>query len=383
MAETRLTVLQMLPALESGGVERGTLEMARYLVERGHRSIVMSAGGRLVEQLRQEGSEHAAWDIGRKSPWTLRLVPRLRRFLRDNRVDILHLRSRMPGWVGYLAWKGMARDARPHLVTTVHGLYSVNRYSAVMVRGERVIAVSETVRDYIVRNYPAVDPGRIQVIFRGVAPGEFPRDFHPSRAWLATWQAQYPQLAGKRVLSLPGRITRLKGHEDFIRLIGALKAAGLAVHGLIIGGAAPDKRRYLDELARSVAAQGLAEDISFTGLRSDMREVFSQSDAVLALSTQPESFGRTTLEALALGVPVIGWDKGGVGEILARVFPAGRVDTGNVAQLEARVRQLLESGSRPGPIPDCFALDRMCAETLELYHALDEQCAVGGPSAKP
>jgi len=185
------------------------------------------------------------------------------------------------------------------------------------------------------------------------------------------------------LLTLPGRITRLKGHEDFIRLIGALKAAGLPVHGLIIGGAAPDKRRYLDELARSVAAQGLAEDISFTGLRSDMREVFSQSDAVLALSTQPESFGRTTLEALALGVPVIGWDNGGVGEILARVFPAGGVDTGDLAQLEARVRQLLESGSRPGPIPDCFALDRMCAETLELYHALDEQCAVGGSSAKP
>ncbi len=120
----RLTVVQLLPALESGGVERGTLEVGKYLVDHGHRSIVISAGGRMVEQLQREGSEHLTWDIGRKSLFTLlRYVGRLRRFLRDEKVDILHIRSRMPGWVGYLAWKGMDKSRRPRLVSTVDGLY--------------------------------------------------------------------------------------------------------------------------------------------------------------------------------------------------------------------------------------------------------------------
>ena len=77
----RLTVVQMLPALEGGGVERGTLEVGAELVRQGHRSIVISAGGRLLQQLRAEGSEHLAWDVGRKRLWTLRYVRRLRRYL--------------------------------------------------------------------------------------------------------------------------------------------------------------------------------------------------------------------------------------------------------------------------------------------------------------
>ena len=96
MAERPLTVLQLLPALESGGVERGTLELGAGLVRAGHRSLVISAGGQLVSRLTGQGSEHIEWPIGKKSLWTLRLVRRLRRLLRDNRVDILHARSRFP-----------------------------------------------------------------------------------------------------------------------------------------------------------------------------------------------------------------------------------------------------------------------------------------------
>jgi hypothetical protein len=97
----RLKVVQMLPALEGGGVEKGTLEVARYLVQHRHTSIVISAGGRLVEQLRREGSEHLDWDVGAKRLSALRWVFRVRRFLRETQPDILHLRSRLPAWIGY------------------------------------------------------------------------------------------------------------------------------------------------------------------------------------------------------------------------------------------------------------------------------------------
>ena len=218
----QLTVMQILPALESGGVERGTLEVAGALARAGHRSLVVSAGGRLVDRLLADGSEHIYLPVGRKSLTTLLQVRRLRHILQQERVDILHARSRLPAWVAWMAWRGMPAEGRPRFVTTVHGLYSVNRYSAIMTRGERVIAVSDTARQYILDNYPAVDSGRVVTIYRGVDPAEFPRGYRPDESWLAAWYGDYPFLQGRRILTLPARLTRLKGHEEFIRLIGAL-----------------------------------------------------------------------------------------------------------------------------------------------------------------
>ena len=140
-----LTVAQILPEMHSGGVEKGTLEVARALVEAGHRSIVISAGGRMVEALQGAGSEHIAMPVGRKGPTTLALIPKLRTLLRDNQVNVLHARSRVPAWLSVLALKRFGPQ-RPAFLTTVHGLYSVNRFSKVMTRGDRVVCVSQTVQ---------------------------------------------------------------------------------------------------------------------------------------------------------------------------------------------------------------------------------------------
>jgi glycosyltransferase involved in cell wall biosynthesis len=361
-----LTVLQMLPALESGGVERGTLEVGRALVAAGHRSLVMSGGGRLVEQLEREGSEHHAWPIGTKSLWTLRQVRSLRRFLVDHAVDIVHARSRMPAWVAWLALRGMDPMRRSSFVTTVHGLYSVNRYSAIMTRGEAVIAVSDTVRDYILASYPETPGTRITVIHRGVDPAEFPHGHQPTPEWRATFEAQFPNTVGKTLLTLPGRLTRLKGHEDFIELMRRLKKRGLPVHGLIVGGATSNKQRYLSKLRMRIRGLDLRDDITLTGSRADLKDIMAISRVVYSLSTQPESFGRTTLEALCLGVPVLGYDHGGVGEILARIHPDGQVETGNVNLLEMKTRALLDAP--PGVAEnDAFALRDMLSKTLDLY----------------
>ena len=157
-----MKVVQVLPALEGGGVEQGTLEVAQALTAAGHESLVVSKGGRLVDELEQGGSRHVAWDIGRKHPSTVLAARRFRRWLTEERPAILHARSRLPAWVCWLAWRGMPETARPRFVTTVHGLYSVNRYSAIMTRGERVIVVSDTARQYVEMNYPHADMGRVE-----------------------------------------------------------------------------------------------------------------------------------------------------------------------------------------------------------------------------
>ncbi len=365
----RLSVAQLLPALNGGGVERGTLEIARELVRRGHRSVVISAGGRLVPELLQEGSEHLAWPLGAKSPLTLRWVRPLRRWLAEQRIDILHVRSRLPAWIAWLAWRRMDPATRPRFVTTVHGLYSVSRYSAIMTRGERVIAVSETVRAYLRRHYPELPTERIHIIQRGVDPADFPYGYRPAPDWLVDWHRQYPQLRDVPILTLPGRLSRLKGHEEFIKLIARLRSTGRPVHGLIVGGSEPRRQAYADALRENVRSHSLDGIVLFTGHRADMREIYAVSTLVLSLSAQPESFGRTVLEALSLGRPVVAYAHGGVGEILDRLYPAGRVPPGDVETLVARVASLLDAPASVPPKPT-FPLQRMLDETLALYAAL-------------
>ncbi len=367
--ENTLTVLQLLPALESGGVERGTLEVARELVDRGHRALVMSAGGRMVPALLESGAEHFTWPIGEKSFKTLLLVGKLRKFLLEQKVDIIHVRSRVPAWIAYLAWRGMNPMTRPRFVTTVHGLYGVNRYSRIMARGEQVIAVSSTVRDYTLREYPETLPWRIQVIHRGVEGQDYPYGWKPGTAWQQAFFEQFPRAVGKLLVTLPGRITRLKGHEDFIELISRLKRRGLPVHGLIVGGASASKQRYLQKLRYRVRSMGMEADIGFTGQRDDLKNILAISNLVLSLSTQPESFGRTTLEALRLGVPTAGYDHGGVGEILRTIYPAGLLPLGSIDEACQRIALLLQN---PEPVPtgDFFPRQNMLDQTLALYEQL-------------
>ncbi len=370
LVSQQLTVLQVLPALEGGGVERGTLEVATYLVKRGHRSLVMSAGGRLVKQLVAEGSQHLCWPIGLKSLRTLFLIRALRRLFVEERVDVVHVRSRLPAWICYLAWRGMPAARRPRLVTTAHGFYSPGPYSAVMTRGETVIAVSDAVATYLQDNYGALDPALLRVIPRGVDPSRYHPTYQPSSDWLLRWQTQYPQLVHRRLLVLAGRLTRLKGQHDFIRLIGALRQEFPDIHGLIVGEADARHQPYLAELKAAVAAQGLTEYITFTGHRQDLREVFSVSALVLSLSTQPEAFGRTVLEALALGVPVVAHATGGVEEQLLAMFPAGRVRPGDQQGLLVACAGVLRERPRPAALPEKFIVDHMLASTLAIYEEM-------------
>lgn len=369
MATAKLTVLQVLPALESGGVEKGTLEVARALVQRGHRSLVMSAGGRLVNQLLAEGSEHFNWPIGVKSLKTLLLVSRLRQFFIDEKVDIVHVRSRLPAWIVYLAWKKMPLSLRPKLVTTVHGFYSVSWYSAIMTRGDTVIAVSDSIRQYIAENYPETDMGRVRVIHRGIDRNEYPYGYRPDEGWRQSWYEQYPLLKDNKVITLPGRITRLKGHEDFITVIKRLVDDGLPVMGLIAGGVDPRKKAYFEELQATVEQQRLSREIIFSGHRSDLKQVLAASDIVLSLTKQPESFGRTTLEALSMGVPVCGYSHGGVKEQLDLMLPEGNIALNNIEGLIGRIKAWLEQPPVVGQ-KHPFLLENMLDDTIAVYEQL-------------
>ncbi|MBW8810317.1 MAG: glycosyltransferase [Lysobacter sp.] len=326
----RLTVMQLLPALESGGVERSTLEIADALVRAGHRAIVVSAGGRLVPQLLASGAEHIELSIGRKSPSTLLHVFALRRLWAQLGVDLVHARSRLPAWIGLMAWRGLPESARPHWVTTVHGLNSPSRYSAVMTRGERVICVSNTVRDYVLQHYPDTDADTLRVIPRGIDPAAFARAPSPdpqARAWAASL---HPALAGDGpLLLLPGRGTRLKGHADALTLLAALRADGRDARLWLPGARASGREAYIAELEAQAQVLGIEQAIA----------------------------------------SVLGWNHGGVGELLARLPPRGAVAAFDQHALHSAACELLTQVSAPVDTM-AFSLRAMQEATLAVYAEL-------------
>ncbi|TGD71002.1 glycosyltransferase [Mangrovimicrobium sediminis] len=361
-----MTVLQVLPGLDSGGVERGTVDLARELVRRGHRSLVMSSGGRLQAQLEAEGSTHITYPVHRKSLASLWRVPGLRRELDELAPDVIHVRSRIPAWMVWLAVGKRPPGQRPALVSTFHGLYSVSRYSAIMGCGDRVIAISDCVRDYITGNYPQVDPARITRIHRGVDTAQFPAGFTPSPEWRDTFFADYPAARDKPLLLMPGRLSRWKGQLEFIELLARLRGANIACHGLVAGEGDPGKEAYREELVARAAELGIAGDLSFLGHRSDMAELYAVASVVCNLSQHAEPFGRTVIEALAVGTPVVAWNEGGPAESLRESLPAGLVTKGDMDALAAAVSGFLAAPPAVS-LPASFTLQAQVEATLAVY----------------
>ncbi|MFV8781253.1 glycosyltransferase [Microbulbifer sp. SA54] len=364
-----MKVIQLLPALNSGGVERGTLDLARALVSAGHESIVVSSGGRLVAQLEREGSRHIALPVHKKSLTSLRQVRPLRRLIQELQPDILHVRSRVPAWLTYLAWKKLSHKSRPRLVSTAHGLYSINRYSAIMAKAEQVIAISDCVKNYLLDNYRDYLHAEPETIYRGVDTSEFSPDIPSPAGWLDTTLEAFPALRSKRWLLLPGRLTRWKGQEDFIQLVAELAKSRSDIHGVVLGGAEKNKEHFAEELQVLAHRLGVAHRVSFVGHRSDIREWYRHAALVYNLSKKPEPFGRTVIEAAAMGTPIIGYDIGGPAESLRGCFPAGLVENGNLKALLETSHRLLESDEKPVLAP-AFTFAEQAGRTIALYEKM-------------
>jgi len=327
----KISVLQILPDLNSGGVEKGTLEVNKYLVKNGHRSIVISNGGRMVNELIKDKGEHYKIAVGKKNLLTLFTIFKLIKFIKINKIDIVHARSRLPGWVSYLALRFITKNIRPTFITTFHGAYSVNIYSSIMTKGDKVIVVSKTIKQYVLRNYK-VDKKKLFLNYRGVSKKEFSSKYRVSKNWIKQWYQEFPQTKKKIILTLPGRITRIKGQDHFIKMVKKIVEKCPNIHGLIIG-EEKNKDKYMSELKAQVTRLGLEKKITFVGHRKDLKQIMSISRIVFSLTKVPEAFGRVSLESLSLGVPVIAYSHGGVKEQMSKLLPEGLVNIGNIDQV--------------------------------------------------
>lgn len=367
------TVMQILPALRSGGVERGTVDVARALISAGWNAIVVSGGGPMVHELERAGATHITLPIGAKNPLKWRAnFDRLVDLTFKNNVDILHARSRAPAWIGWRA----ARKRNLPFVTTFHGRYSDSNplkkvYNAVMSRGDRVIAISHFIAEEITRRY-GLGADRLRVIPRGVDLGlHDPDKVSAERMIKLTNEWRLPD--GVPVVMLPGRVTRWKGQELLIDALAKLKDQSF--HCLIVGDH-KGKEAYKAKLEALIARHGLTPYVHLVGNCTDMPAAYKLADVVVSASLDPEPFGRVIIEAQAMGRPVVASNHGGAAESMLEGQTGWLVKPKDADALADGIREALnmsqEDRSRLSDVAIAharthFSREDMCARTLAVY----------------
>lgn len=372
------TILQVVPALISGGVERGTLEIAKNVMQSGHKSIVISAGGPMVESLVDSGSEHITLNVASKNPITIwKNARKVANIIRSKNVDIVHARSRAPAWSCYLA----AKATNTKLITTFHGIYNFKNslkklYNSVMTEGSNVIAVSNFVKKHIIDNYK-VDPGKITVIHRGVDHREFSKD-KLSDAKLNRYKEKYKVPVGKPILLLPSRMTRWKGHMVLIDALEKIKHLNFYC---IMAGDLAKHPKYVSAIKEKIYQCKLQSHIQLFGNEPDIISLYGISDIVLSTSIEPEAFGRTIIEAQAMEKIVIATNIGGACETIQDGLNGFHVKPNDSIELAQKIEHCLSFiGSEQEKnmtmnarktASEKFSLEKMLKNTLGVYNQID------------
>jgi glycosyltransferase involved in cell wall biosynthesis len=372
----RLTVLQVIPTLEGGGVERTTLDIARAIVAAGGKALIATAGGRMVEEAERLGARVIIGPYATKNPLGVwQNAAKLAAIVKAERVSLVHARSRAPAWSAYLA----SRRTGVPFVTTYAGIHKASnpfkrRYNAVMASGDIVIANSKFTADHVLAEH-GIDPAKLVTIPRGTNIDAF-TPANVARERIAKLRAEWS--AGDRhVILLPGRLTRLKGHTTFLDALAKLATRDFVA--VLAGGGGGDHDHYVQELKQQIARLGLEQSVRMPGHVSDMPAAYLAADVVVSPSTVPESFGRTPVEAQAMGKPVIATALGGqletveegVTGFLVPPFDAaalaGAID--RAMKLDKSARDAMTAVGR-ARVLQRYTVDAMCVATLDVYKKL-------------
>ncbi len=370
-------VLQIVPELETGGVETGVIEMARAMQEKGIKNFVASKGGRMVHELEKLKVPHFTLDLKTKNPFKLcRNAKVLEKIIKDYGINIVHARSRAPAWSAYWA----AKNAGVHFMTTFHGTYGLGLwgikkfYNRVMTYGERVIVISNHIRRHVIENYK-VNPDKLRLIFRCADIEKFSPDKVSPERMIAKIK-EYNVADDKPVILLPGRITHWKGAHILIEALSLMKNQNFYC---IITGDAQNRTAYLESLRELAKKLGLQDRIGFYGRYNDAPALLMISTIVLNTSIEPEAFGRTTVEGLAMGKITIASNIGGSLDIIDDGVNGKLYQYDNPQELAEALDWALNlsapekakiSKAAIKKVRDNFTKQIMCDKTLDVYHEL-------------
>lgn len=371
-----MNILQTLPSLISGGVERGTVEIANYLVKHKHNALVASNGGELVKLITNNGGRHIKLPLQSKNPLTIYLNHfKLLKVIKENQIDLIHARSRAPAWSSYLA----ARSAGIPFITTFHGIYKItgklkHSYNQIMTKGDKVIAISNFVANHIKENYQ-IDESKIHVIHRGVDPEIFcPNKITDEHIALIAQKFNIP--LDRHILLLPGRITRWKGHEFLLEALSLLPKDSFYC---LFAGDDKGHIKYRKSLEKKIHSIGLAQNVAIIKHQSNMQVLYKLANIVFSTSLEPEAFGRIAIEAQAMAKIVIATNIGGSCETIIDNKTGFLITPNDVSALANKISEVLSLSlaeknqiglDARAHIIENFSLETMCKKTMELYESV-------------
>ncbi|MDD5668764.1 MAG: lipopolysaccharide heptosyltransferase II [Candidatus Omnitrophica bacterium] len=354
-----MNILQILPELNVGGVETGTLDLSKSFVRLGHKAVVISAGGELVKDLESLGAVHYQLPVDKKSIWNIiRMVPLVEEIIRKENIDIVHARSRAPAWIAYWA----CRRTKRVFITTCHGYYSRHLFSAVMGWGKRVIVPSNVIGHHMTSHF-GVPHDRIRLIPRSVDLEKFSEGGRAHEK--------------KNVFNVGiiGRITPIKGHIDFIKGMAKVLKAIPSLKIWIVGDAPESKGGYKEEIVLLVKKLGIWKHTEFLGTQKDIPSILKHLDVVVLSTVTHEAFGRVVVEAQASGVPVVATSVGGVVDIiedkktglLVPPFDPDAIAEAVIALYRDPAFAATLAGNAGIKVKDLYSLDAMASKTLGVY----------------
>jgi len=379
-------IMQILPSLESGGVERGVVDIAISLEKEGYKAVVVSNGGSMVYHLKERGIKHIKISINSKNPIKIYSnIKKLENIIRENNVSLVHVRSRAPMLSAYFACK----RTNTKIITTVHGSYSLGFfsikhflpkmfYNSMMLRSDKIIAVSNFIKEYIVSNYQRFFDipleSKITIVHRGVDLNHFnPKRVSNSHIIELAKKWNLPE--DKKIIMMPARITAWKGHNFLIDSLKKVKSEFMC----IFVGSDHNHRKFRKKIENRIVSEGLSGKVKFVGACKDMSIAYALSNLVISASVKPEAFGRIAIEAQAMKRLVIATNIGGSLETIID-GKTGFLVSNNDAEMMASVIEKLLSISKDEEnvicdaarkhIEENFSNQKMYHETITIYRNL-------------
>lgn len=380
---SKKTVLQILPSLTSGGIERGVVEMNNYLVKNGYNSIVLSSGGKMVYQIEQGGGKHITLNVATKNPFKIwNNISKIKKIIKQNNIDVVDVKSRAPAWSTYFACK----RAKCPLITSIHGNYSISKfpisifkklYNSSMVKGDYIVCVSNYVKDYAFKNYKKFKEkyanNKVKIIHRGVDIKVFNPEIE-SKERIVRLINSMSLPNDKSIILLPGRLTEWKGQLYFMDVLAKLKHKDYLC---LIVGDAKGHEKYRDRLKQKIRDLKLDGYVRLENHVLDMAALYMISDIVVSSSIRGEAFGRIVPEAQAMERMVIGTAIGGSLETVIDGKTGWLVkpeDKDKFAEtidmiLDMPIEKRLEIGKKARKhIINDFTIDKMCEKTVDVYN---------------
>ena len=372
----KYSVLQVLPHLNSGGLVSGAIEVSSALVKNNFQSYVLSEGGRREREIDRDGGVLLNLNVGSKNPIIIyKNIFKLKKIIEEFKIDIIHARSRAPAWSAYYA----AKKTKTPFVTTFHGTYGIKnnfkkKYNSIMIRSNRVIAISNFIKDHIIENYN-INNDKIITIHRGINISDF-NSLNVTDERLIAFTNKFNIPEDSLVILLPGRLTRWKGHELFIKAIAKLNRKDILC---LFVGDNQGRKNYLRDLKKLIENYKLTNNFRIIDNQLDMAAVYKLSDVVVSASTDPEAFGRVVAEAQAMGRPTITANHGGAPEIILDGVTGWLFKPNDIEDLAEKIsialninksdrdKIALQSNQR---IKMNFDNNFMCNKTLNLYKEL-------------